>query len=230
MTDSGYKRLTFATLVKNAALQPWSILTGAFGAGFAWAVNIPVFVALVVGGGMYAIAAVAGALTGSGKPKAKDRKMLLTPGSRWEAALERLELLVGELAKLRNAELSQAVSSQAIEAYVAAKEAKDGAAQVANAIEVLDQAAAKTWKLLEGKDPYGSTHRLYRRRDELVERLERTVSEVAEVYGKLVEVGATIGSAVLVSETSTLEGLTVDLDALRNAVLEMEAAAKSPAP
>lgn len=212
-------------LLRNARAQvrdPWVLLTSGLGAGGAWAVGIPVLEAGLVGGTMLASGALLTALSGKKAPQAPAR---LKAGSEQAKAVRALDGYLEDLRGLQARTLPDAVTSSAIEALVAADGARAVALQVAQAIGGLDQAIARGREVASSRGTTGAlsaVSRMVARRDALLTKLNRNVDEVAEVYTRLLELSATVGTMGLGENgTADVEGVNASMESLSQAFAEL---------
>jgi hypothetical protein len=117
--------------------------------------------------------------------------------------------------------VADSVKDSAAQAVVAAKSALDTANTVATAVDQID-AAIRDLQNVRTSGP--SQQRLNARRGVMLERLNRTLAGVLDVYSKLVETNATVNTSSIV-EAGDQEQLTqigASLDDLRLIVGELE--------
>jgi len=204
---------SFSTRLARAIADPWVLLTSALGGGLAWAVGIPEGGAAAIGFGMLGVAATTAAvMKGGGETEPDDRRPELRKGTPQQRMAEALEGYLGDLRELRGSKLPDSVTDSAIEALVATDGAHAAAVRVAVAVDKLDDAIERSQRIAGAGSvavPSGvrdSLKRMEERRQGLLGKLDTAVSQVAEVYTKLLELSATVDS----------------LDSLRTAFAELE--------
>lgn len=225
-------RPTMARLVVHGAREPWVLLASGLGGGVAWALGIPILVAVGVAALMWGAGAVTAALSGDYGPEALTRgKDLpqLRRGTEQSHLVGALDGYIADLRGLRSSKMAEGVSSQAIEALVAAENAHDGAVRAALAVDLLDDALSRSravsaqWSNRHN-EVGSSVARMSERRDDVLNRLRHAVAEVAEVYTKLLELSATVSTSGVVGDSTNLDEVASSIDSLRGAFAELEAA------
>lgn len=215
----------------TAVREPWVMVTSLLGGGLAWAVGIPVAAAAVVAVLMLAVATLVGVF----RPVSDDRP---AADPRLRAGTEHLELLrtldgyIADLRVLRESSgLPDVVKDPAIDALVAATNAREGAVRTAASIDGLEEALERSsrvnarWAGSVGSEEIGgSVARMQRRRDDLLGRLSTAVREIAELYTKLLEASATAGGGGFDDDMDAIGDVSESLDSLRTAFAELEAA------
>lgn len=216
--------------VADGVRDPWVLLTAALGGGLAWAIGIPAALALLI---TVAMLAGAGALT---LVRAPERGALEGPrlrsGTQQAQLVEALEGYLRDLRRLRETKLPDAVTDSAIEALVAADGARQVAQRVAAAVDALDDALARSRQVSRtvggaGDGVRATMARMAARREALLAKLSGAVTEVAEVYTKLLELSATVDTLSLGDGVGEVESVNASLDSLRGAFAELEADATS---
>ena len=227
---------SFSTRLARAIADPWVLLVSALGGGVAWAVQIPPFDAAAIGFGMLGVAATTTAmLKGGGEPKPDDGLPELHKGTQQARLTEALEGYLSDLRQMRGTKLPDSVTDSAIEALVATDGAHAAALRVAVAADKLDEAIARSERIAGSGGvavPSGvrdSIQRMGERRAGLLAKLDKAVSEVAEVYTKLLELTATVDTMdVGGPQLTEVETVNTSLDSLRTAFAELERDASRP--
>jgi len=209
--------------------DPWVVLVSALGGGAAWATGIPVAGAAAIGVGMLGAAAAAAAVVRPRDDEPAEDVPELRKGTPQARMTEALEGYLHDLRELRGTRLPDSVTDSAIEALVATDGAHAAALRVAVAVDRLDDAIARSERIAAGGSaavPSGvrdSIQRMGQRRQGLLGKLDKAVSEVAEVYTKLLELGATVDSLdVGGPQLTDVETVNASLDSLRTAFAELE--------
>jgi len=230
---------SFSTRLARAIADPWVLLTSALGGGLAWAVSIPAGGAAAIGFGMLGVAAAtSAALKGGedGDSESSETKLPgLVHGTPQERMVSALGGYLGDLKSMRETKLPDSVTDSAIEALVATDGAHAAAMRVAVAVDKLDEALARSERIAGSGGmavPSGvrdSIQRMGERRDGLLGKLDKAVSEVAEVYTKLLELTATVDTLdVGGPQLGDVETVNDSLDSLRSAFAELERDAERP--
>jgi hypothetical protein len=244
MNSSGrvHRQRTERTL--TAVTSKWVLLTCLFGGGgVPWLLGTPVAQALVVTAAMAILAgAVAGMLrptgasgsvrvsgpTGVSRQTGQVRRTpALRRGTEQAALVRGFDRYVADLAEFRHsAELPDALTGPAVEAFVAASGARDVAVRVARAVDALDTALHRAYEVGQGLPPSAaaadSLARMYDRRDRLMAALQEGLAQVQDLHAKLLELSATLelyGGGTVGAEVSDV-GRTLDL--LRRAFAELD--------
>jgi hypothetical protein len=228
---------SFSTRLARAVADPWVLLVSALGGGMGWAVSGGDFnVGGAIGFGMLGVAGVTGALLkGGGEPEPDDGLPELRKGTQQARLTEALEGYLSDLRQLRGTKLPDSVTDSAIEALVATDGAHAAAMRVAVAADKLDEAIARSQRIAGSGGvavPSGvrdSLQRMGERRAGLLAKLDKAVSEVAEVYTKLLELTATVDTLdVGGPQLGDVETVNNSLDSLRSAFAELERDAERP--
>jgi len=208
--------------VRGELRDPWVILTSVLGGGAAWAVGIPVPEAGLVGALMLGTGATLAALSGRRAPAAQARLHGRTEQSQAVAALDGY---LGDLRQLEQTALPDEVKSSAIEALVAADGARLAAFKVAQAIDALDAALVRGREVAASRSTDGARSAVLRmetRRQTLLGKLNSNVDEVAEVYTRLLELSATVGTMGLGENgAAAVEAVNVSMESLSQAFSEL---------
>ena len=230
-TDAERAKALVVRRAGTAVREPWALVTAVLGGGLAWAVGIPVAAAAVVAVLMLAVATLVGVF----RPVSDDRPAAgprLRPGTEHLDLIRTLDGYISDLRTLRESRgLPDVVKDPAIDALVAATNAREGAVRTAAAIDGLEAALERSstvnarWAGAEGSAEIGgSVARMQSRHDDLLGRLRSAVREVAEVYTKLLEASATVGAGGFDDDMVAIEAVSGSLDSLRTAFAELEAA------
>ncbi|MCU1678709.1 MAG: hypothetical protein JWM93_3467 [Frankiales bacterium] len=117
--------------------------------------------------------------------------------------------------------LAESVQDSAAQAYASAKSALETANKVATGVDQLDSAMRELQNVRAASD---SLERLGARRAVMLERLNRTLGGVVDVYGKLVETNATVNTSSIIEagDQDQLRQIGSSLDDLRLIVGELE--------
>ena len=238
MNSSGrvHRQRTERTL--TALTGKWVLLTCLFGGGgVPWLLGTPVVQAVVV---TAAMATLAGAVAGMIRPTGPSgstgvsratgqvrRPPALRRGTEQAALVRGFDRYVADLAEFRrSAELPDALTGPAVEAFVAASGARDVAVRVARAVDALDTALDRAYEVGQGLPPSAaaadSLARMYDRRDRLMAALQEGLAQVQDLHAKLLELSATLelyGGGTVGAEVSDV-GRTLDL--LRRAFAELD--------
>lgn len=228
-------RPTLAGLTWRAARDPWTLLVGSFVGGLAWAAGgAPGGLSVLVGVAAVAAGAVSSVLFGNVGPAPKrELDADLRWGSPQAVLLGAFDAYLVDLTRLRESRLPQVVTDPAIEALMAAQDARTTAVRVAAVVDALDNALGRSQETHSRWGGGGRStgiaqaeQRMATRREELLGSLDAAVGEVAEVYTKLLELSATaeaeaagLGSGGAVSEVND------SLDSLRSALGALELSA-----
>jgi hypothetical protein len=231
-----YKPPTMAGVLSRNALravrEPWLLLGSVLGGGAAWAVGIPATGSAGVTALMLAVGAGVGIFR-TPEPEADDAatdEIRLRPGTPQAGLVAALAGYVADLTALREGRLPEPLVDSAIEALTAARSAYGTARRTAAAVDALDDAVARsqTARRRLGRNVGSIAEaegRMMRRRQELTAKLETGVAGVAEVYTKLLELSASLGS-MGIAGGDELGDVSASLDSLRGAFDELEADTK----
>lgn len=214
----------FGKRAAGSVADPWLLLTAVFGGGLAWAVGMAAVPAVAIGAGMYGIGvAVGGLFGGRGDQDTQLALPTLVGGTAQAKLVADLGAYIADLRALREGPKPDAVDDPAIEALVAAENAHGTAVRVAAAIDGLDSALERTGPPAGNSEARASVQRMIDRRVALLARLQATIDEVAEVYTKLLEMSATLGSLDVDQSTDAeVEKVNASLDALRHSLAELQ--------
>jgi hypothetical protein len=219
----------------HVAKDPWIYLVSAIGGGVGWAAGVPVIADVGVGVAMAATGIFANSFVKSAgdgddwDKKDPEPKVLVRQGTPQAGLLDSLHGYLDDLSKLRHSDIPDAVQNSAIDALVAADGASAQAGRVAEAIDRLDDAIARSGKVADQMKSdravgvWASLDRMKERREGLLSRLDGAVADVAEVYTKLIELSATADTMIVGSHgVSEIEEVNKSLDQLRTAFAELE--------
>ena len=193
-------------------------------AGFG--LGLPLVVALLAGIGTVGAAAAVSAV-----PVLLKRRDELGPGverpelaPRTEQAqiVGQIEATLGRIRELRDGRtVADSVKDSAAQAFVAATSALETANTVAVGVDQLD-GALRELQTVRTAGP--SQQRLMERRGVMLDRLNRTLAGVLDVYSKLVETNATVNTSAIVEagDQAQLQEIGTSLDGLRLIVGELE--------
>lgn len=216
------------------AKDPWIYLVSAVGGGVAWDVGIPAVGAGAIGVAMVATGVVVNSFVkSSGEDvswgRERDPAPSLRLGTPQAGLIQSLQGYLADLSKLRHSDIPDAIQNSAIDALVAADGASAQAGRVAEAIDRLDDAIARSGKVADqmtsdrADGVRASLDRMKQRREALLSRLDTAVADVAEVYTKLIELSATADTMIVGSHgVSEIEQVNASLDQLRTAFAELE--------
>jgi hypothetical protein len=185
-------------------------------------VGISIPLALLVGLLMLVTAATVSALSGRKAPVVEKK---LRGRSEQAALVAALDGYLRDLRDLEKAQLPEEVKSSAIEALVAADGARAAAVKVAQAIDSLDLAIDRATGVAAHRVTDGTksaVERMKTRRRTLLEKLNANVDEVAEVYTRLLELSATVGTMGLGENgAADVEAVNASMESLSQAFAEL---------
>jgi len=216
----------FASRALRSLRDPWSLVVAGIGAGSAWALQLPLGAAGLVGVGMLGVAAVVGgAVRKDGTPEPEP-----VPLRRGTVQADMLQTLRGyreDLAVLASGAQAPAIGVTAREAADAAVEAERVAHAVALAVDAVDDALTRARgvaRQLPGSAEVRDTvQRIGDRRGQLLTKLHDAVGEVGELYAKLLELSTTAGLVGMDTDASSrAAGVNDSLDAIRGVFAELE--------
>jgi hypothetical protein len=201
-------------------LAVFFVLLATFGLG------LPAVVGLLAGAGTVGVAAAVNAMP----PLRTARRDALSPAIRAELLprtpqsefVAQIDAARRRLSALRDAAtLADAVKDSAAEAVVACTSALQTATTVAQAVDQLDAAIGE---LSSVSTAAGSRARLTERRTVMLDRLNRTLAGVLDVYSKLVETNATVNTSSILEagDAEQLQHIGASLDDLRAIVGELD--------
>ncbi|HEY5878758.1 MAG TPA: hypothetical protein VIU11_07600 [Nakamurella sp.] len=216
----------FASRALRSLRDPWSLVVAGIGAGSAWALQLPLGAAGLVGVGMLGVAAVVGAAVRK-DDTAEPAPVPLRRGTVQADMLQTLQGYRADLANLASGAQAPAVGVTAREAADAAVEAERVARTVALAVDAVDEALTRTQgvaRQLPGSAQVRDTvQRIGDRRGQLLTKLHDAVGEVGELYAKLIELSTTAGLVGMDTDASSrAAGVNDSLDAIRGVFAELE--------
>ncbi|HSV40090.1 MAG TPA: hypothetical protein VLI04_15125 [Nocardioidaceae bacterium] len=221
--------MSFFNRAGSAAADPWLGLTSVFGGGVAWAVGMGPW-GLAIAGGMFAAGAVIGGVLGGKDEEDSEEEGLpeLHKGTEQAKLVETMDRYINDLRRLRSGPKPDAVVDPSIEALVATENAYPNAVRVAAAIDGLDVALSRAGGPSNNQEVRASVQRMADRRVALLDKLQLTVDEVAEVYTKLLEMSAAVSSMDLtIGATKDVEQVNASLDSLRTSLADLETQAQA---
>jgi hypothetical protein len=218
-----------ADKVVETVTDGWVLALAAFfGLLAGFGLGLPVIVALLAGVGTVVAAAAVNAVPvlirgskrdaiGGGAERAE-----LMPRTEQAQIVGQLEATLRRIRDLRDGPtVADSVKDSAAQAFAAATSALDTANAVAVGVDQLD-AALRELQTVRVAGP--SQQRLAERRGVMLDRLNRTLAGVLDVYSKLVETNATVNTSSIVEagDQAQLQQIGSSLDDLRLIVGELE--------
>jgi len=185
-----------------------------------------------IAAGAYAVGAIVGGLLKGKDEEESEKEQLpeLHRGTEQAKLVENLDRFINDLRRLRTGPKPDAVVDPSIEALVATEAAYPNAVRVAAAIDGLDVALSRAGGPSNNQEVRASVQRMADRRVALLEKLQLTVDEVAEVYTKLLEMSAAVSSMDLtIGATKDVETVNASLDSLRTSLADLETQARDTA-
>jgi hypothetical protein len=208
--------------------NPWNLLVAGVGVGAAWAIGLAPGAAGLVGAGMLGVATVVSVA----RVTDKDLEAVQPATPRVRAGTIQSKLVNSlhdyrvNLEILQRAPHTQAVASTAVQATEAARAAETAANRIVRAVDKIDDAVVRADHIARqtshSTGVQESVERMKKQRQVLLARLTTTVTEIGEVYAKLVELTTTAATfAIHADELSEARQVNETLDVIRGVFADL---------